>query len=265
MMTAIELSRYIIRLIKEQKTGIEPEEFDVTPLKLQKLLYYCQGYSLALTGKPAFPEVIEAWKYGPVVESVYQEYKKYTGRIIPLSEGAKSKAPDDRLKEVVRLVVKEKSQYSGMTLAQKVKQERPYLESYTGDDRRTVISEETLKEYFTEQQTEKYQGKEVKIKIIKGKTFSLRGFETDEYLWLFLEDVLGTLKLTMADAKNTEIRAEEFGKLDDGTEIIRESGFYYLALFVSQTDEAKKFFNWVMHDVMGSLATKGYYSINDPN
>lgn len=47
----------------------------ITPLKLQKLLYYVQGLSLQVFGKKAFPEKIKAWNYGPVVEEVYHEYK----------------------------------------------------------------------------------------------------------------------------------------------------------------------------------------------
>lgn len=35
--------------------------------KVQKLLYYCQGWHLAHYGEPMFPERIEAWKDGPVV------------------------------------------------------------------------------------------------------------------------------------------------------------------------------------------------------
>lgn len=47
----------------------------ITNLKLQKLLYYVQGISLKLYGKPAFNERIIAWNYGPVVEKIYNEYK----------------------------------------------------------------------------------------------------------------------------------------------------------------------------------------------
>ncbi len=72
MMTdAKTLARYLLFLASEQMRGLQSEAseaFDVTPLKLQKLLYYCQGYALALTGKPLFPEPVEAWRYGPVVD-----------------------------------------------------------------------------------------------------------------------------------------------------------------------------------------------------
>ena len=45
--------------------------------KIQKLLYYAQGCSLASIGKALFEEEIIAWKHGPVVECVYQKYHQY--------------------------------------------------------------------------------------------------------------------------------------------------------------------------------------------
>lgn len=43
-------------------------------MKLQKLVYYCQAYSLAWTGIPMFPERIEAWKHGPVVRELWKQH-----------------------------------------------------------------------------------------------------------------------------------------------------------------------------------------------
>lgn len=55
------------------------KEVPLTPLKLQKLLYFAHGWHLALDDehKPLLQEPIEAWKYGPVVPSVYHEFKKF--------------------------------------------------------------------------------------------------------------------------------------------------------------------------------------------
>ena len=52
-------------------------KISISNLKLQKLIYYCQGYSLGLHGKPLFIEQIKAWEHGPVVPSIYHEYKPY--------------------------------------------------------------------------------------------------------------------------------------------------------------------------------------------
>lgn len=53
------------------------EKESVTNLKLQKILYYVQGYFLAKFDRPLFPDEIQAWKFGPVVPSVYYEFSSY--------------------------------------------------------------------------------------------------------------------------------------------------------------------------------------------
>lgn len=45
----------------------------MTPMKLHKLLYYCQGWHLAWYGRPLFVDRIEAWRHGPVVPAVYDQ------------------------------------------------------------------------------------------------------------------------------------------------------------------------------------------------
>jgi len=47
----------------------------ITTMKLQKLVYYCQAWSLVWDDKPLFDETIEAWASGPVVRSLYDCHK----------------------------------------------------------------------------------------------------------------------------------------------------------------------------------------------
>ncbi len=49
----------------------------MTNMRINKLLYFAQGYHLARTNRCLFDDPIEAWTYGPVVAQVYQTYKKY--------------------------------------------------------------------------------------------------------------------------------------------------------------------------------------------
>ncbi len=56
----------------------------VSNLKLQKLLYYSQGWNLAYKGEPLFSERLEAWIHGPVCPTIYQKYKHFTFRPIEL-------------------------------------------------------------------------------------------------------------------------------------------------------------------------------------
>lgn len=53
------------------------EKRPVSPLKLQKLLYYAHGYYSAAYGQPLVDEAFEAWQYGPVVPAVYHEFKDF--------------------------------------------------------------------------------------------------------------------------------------------------------------------------------------------
>jgi uncharacterized phage-associated protein len=52
------------------------EQGPMTTMKLQKLVYYCQAWSLVWDEKPLFPEKILAWANGPVV---YELFKPFQG------------------------------------------------------------------------------------------------------------------------------------------------------------------------------------------
>ena len=64
--TAYDVAAYFVRL--DDARDIED---GITNLKLQKLVYYAQGYHLAYFGTPLFSNHIEAWQYGPVVPELY--------------------------------------------------------------------------------------------------------------------------------------------------------------------------------------------------
>jgi len=73
--SALAVANYFLDLAKANGTGLNP-------MKLQKLVYFAHGWHLALYGKPLINEQVEAWDYGPVVSSVYHEFKKFgAGRI----------------------------------------------------------------------------------------------------------------------------------------------------------------------------------------
>ena len=54
----------------------------VTPMKLQKLVYIAYGWALALYDLQLFKEQIQAWKHGPVIASLFHEFKVYTNNPI---------------------------------------------------------------------------------------------------------------------------------------------------------------------------------------
>lgn len=68
--SSIAIANYFIKLANKSGIGI-------SPLKLQKLVYIAHGWNLALNEFPLIDERIEVWKFGPVVKSVYHEFKKF--------------------------------------------------------------------------------------------------------------------------------------------------------------------------------------------
>ena len=58
----------------------------ISNLKLQKLVYYAQAWSLAFRGTPLFPEDIEAWAHGPVVPQLYRRFEAYSWQAIDPTE-----------------------------------------------------------------------------------------------------------------------------------------------------------------------------------
>jgi uncharacterized phage-associated protein len=53
---------------------------DLTQMQLHKLLYYAHGWYLAVVGKPLLNETVSAWKHGPVVPSLYYDFKRFGAR-----------------------------------------------------------------------------------------------------------------------------------------------------------------------------------------
>jgi uncharacterized phage-associated protein len=47
----------------------------MTAMKLQKLVYYAQAWSVVWDERPLFPERIEAWANGPVVRELYDVHR----------------------------------------------------------------------------------------------------------------------------------------------------------------------------------------------
>lgn len=49
---------------------------DLSPMKLQKLVYYAHAWFMAFTDKELIKEEVQAWKFGPVIPDIYHEFKE---------------------------------------------------------------------------------------------------------------------------------------------------------------------------------------------
>lgn len=131
-------------------------EREVTPLALQKLLYYVQGTHLAIYGKPLFNETCEAWVHGPVYRDVYNMFRdfKYNpiddDRFSPLKECSSTLSPEAM--NVIDMVLDTFGMYSGKVLEGITHKEAPWIEARKGllpeETSNTKITLESMIEYF---------------------------------------------------------------------------------------------------------------------
>ena len=116
----------------------------ISNLKLQKLVYYAQGFALALHGRPLFPERIEAWTYGPVVPELYHEYRGYGSDPIPQPGEIDFSIYDVQTRELLDEVYAVYGQFSAWKLRDMTHSEPPWRDTPSGQE----IQHDDLSCYF---------------------------------------------------------------------------------------------------------------------
>ena len=135
---AKDVAEYIIWLDSQNDSD------GISPLKIQKLVYYAQGFFLAVFNKPLFTDSIEAWRHGPVVPTLWQEYKDYGKNPILLHSGYNSNLPSeetDLIDEVFNIF----GLYSAWGLRNMTHEEQPWIDH---NEDGGIIPQEELKVYF---------------------------------------------------------------------------------------------------------------------
>lgn len=139
-MNANQISNYVISL-----TQNNPEE-NLTNLKLQKILYYLQGYYLAIYDEPLFEDEIEAWKYGPVVNDVYHSYKVYGDNSIIIPDfDFNFDYINNAQKQFINKVYSYFRQFSAIKLMELTHSEFPWISTF---GREAIMSKGSLKDFF---------------------------------------------------------------------------------------------------------------------
>lgn len=101
---------------------------DIDALKIQKLVYFLHGWHLAARDEPAVGERFQAWPYGPVLSSLYHEFKanganpikEYATEVDPVSGQNRSmmvSLEDKTFQQLFDAVWNRYKNYSGLTLS----------------------------------------------------------------------------------------------------------------------------------------------------
>lgn len=132
-------------LTHNQMYVVDEDAEMISPLKLQKLLYYAQGTYLGIKGEKLFDDPILAWKHGPVVESIYHRYKNYGYHGIPAEDIAVPDI-DKETQSILQSVYETFGQFSAWKLRDMTHDETPWQNTPQG----SVMDTDMIKDYFVE-------------------------------------------------------------------------------------------------------------------
>ena len=130
---------------------------EVTPLALQKLLYFIQGIYSALNGSYIFSETCEAWEHGPVYRSVYNLFRDFSYN--PIEDArfsilrSKEALLDQDERHAADLVLQTFGLYSGKALEHIIHKEEPWIMARKGyepfEPSQVMIPNDSIKRYFS--------------------------------------------------------------------------------------------------------------------
>ncbi len=140
MANVFDVAKYIL-----EKQGL------MTTMKLQKLVYYSQAWSLVWDEKPLFGEKIQAWASGPVVRELYEVHKGEF-RISDLPKGNIDNLTQEE-QETIDAVLQAYGDKPAQWLSDLTHMEKPWNEARDGfdpgDNCENEITQASLAEYYS--------------------------------------------------------------------------------------------------------------------
>lgn len=119
MANVFDVAKYIL-----QKQG------GMTTMKLQKLVYYCQAWSLVWDSKRLFNDPVQAWASGPVVPSLYKIHRgEYLITELPFGT---TDSLTQKQKETIDAVLNAYGDKPAQWLADLTHMEQPWIDARKG-------------------------------------------------------------------------------------------------------------------------------------
>lgn len=132
-------------------TYILSQKGEMSTMKLQKLCYYCQAWSLVWDDAPLFPEEFRAWANGPVCNELFQKTKgKFS--VVESDEGGDVSFLSDSQKETIHQVLEHYGIRNAQWLSQLTHMEDPWKKARVGIPEGigsdSLISKESMAIYY---------------------------------------------------------------------------------------------------------------------
>lgn len=148
MANALDVARFLIQLRDNDEAN--GQYFSLSNLKLQKLLYYCQGGHYLWDNEPLVVDYLfEPWEYGPVIRDIYWEFKKFGQNDIRLANiGEIDLKPNEM--DTIRAVWEELKGTHAFDLVRWTHEEAPWINASNNND--LFINELDIQQYFRQEE-----------------------------------------------------------------------------------------------------------------
>lgn len=138
--SVFDVAKYIL----EQKNS-------TTAMKLQKLCYYSQAWSIVWDSEPMFKEDIQAWANGPVVPELFYKHRgQYS--VSSLDEGDTNNLSDSE-KETINKVLEFYGGFNSQELSDLTHMESPWKDARkgipVGARSENIITNASMEEYYS--------------------------------------------------------------------------------------------------------------------
>ena len=141
MASVFDVARYVLN-----RSG------GMTTMKLEKLAYYCQAWSLAWDGVPLFEEDFQAWANGPVCPELFATHRGRFWLEADYYNGYKPYPFEQQQLDTMNAVLEGYGDKEPQWLSELTHQERPWRETRRGvkpgEACDLVISKELMQEYY---------------------------------------------------------------------------------------------------------------------
>lgn len=140
MPSIFDVAKYILTKCGEMST-----------MKLQKLCYYCQAWSLVWDDKPLFDEDFQAWANGPVCYQLFVETRGLFS-VTADNEPGDINNLDDSQKETINLVLDHYAKHDAQWLSRLTHMEQPWntarKDVLPGQGCQNIITKESMAIYY---------------------------------------------------------------------------------------------------------------------
>jgi Uncharacterized phage-associated protein len=141
MASVLDVAKYIL-----QEIGA------TTAMKLQKLVYYCQAWSLAWDDVPLFAEEFEAWAHGPVCPALFERHKGRFSVDVSLLSDVPDFAFTEEQKDTIQTVLEYYAPKEPHWLSELTHKEAPWKNARAGiaagEPSHAVITKESMQQYY---------------------------------------------------------------------------------------------------------------------